>query len=117
MAQLIDELKAVAASTEMKFIDNSEATKRDLTTVGYVGRDRTDGSPVINVAVKRGDGLSVGAVNVGLPGYQVALGFTESSDRLETQRFVSAIIKRLEKHWEVEKLPTGTGALPQPGCR
>jgi hypothetical protein len=74
VAQLINELKAVAESRKMTFADNRAATLRDLENVGYAGRERADGSPVINVDVERDDGLGVGALNVGLPGYQVALG-------------------------------------------
>jgi len=117
MAQLIDELRAVAVARGMRFADNSADTERDLGTVGYAGRERADGSPVLNVAVEREDGMGVGAVNVGLPGYQVALGFTEGSDRLETQRFADAIIRELEKYWQIERLPPGSGVLPKPGCR
>ena len=117
IVQLIDELKAVAISRGMRFVDNSADTERDLGTVGYAGRERADGSPTINVAVERGDGMGVGAVNVGLPGYQVALGFTEGSDGLETQRFADEVIAKLEKQWQLERLPTGSAALPKPGCR
>jgi hypothetical protein len=115
MAQLIDELRAVATARDMRFFDYSADTERSLANVGHPARD--DGSPVVYVGVDGGDGLGVRATNVGLPGYQVALGFTEGRDRLETQSFTDEVIERLERHWQVERLPAGTGALPQPGCR
>jgi hypothetical protein len=115
--QLRDELKAIAATKEMKFIDNSAGTKRDLQNVGYPGRERADGSPVINMAVLREDGMGVGAGNLGLPGYQVALGFSEGSNPSEARRFAGDVIKQLEGHWHVDTVPSGSGAMPKPGCR
>lgn len=117
MTKLVDELKTVATAKSMTFADNSADTQRDLKTVGYAGRERADGSPVLNVATERDDGLGVGATNVGLPGYQVALGFTEGADKAETERFTNDVIANLEKHWVVERLPAGIGALPKPDCR
>jgi hypothetical protein len=117
IAQLIGELMSVAESRKMKFVDNSAVTRRDLANVGYASRERADGSPVINIDVERDDGMGVGALNVGLPGYQVALGFSEGSDKLEARRFADEVIKRLEQHWRVETVPPGSGAMPKPDCR
>jgi len=117
VAQLIEELKAEAASRRMEFVDNSANTKRDLESVSYPGRERADGSPVINVGIKSDDGMGATAINVGLPGYQVALGFSEGSDKLEARRFADEVIKRLEQHWRVEAVPPGSGAMPKPDCK
>lgn len=117
MVELVDALKAIAAEKRLRFADNTAAAQRDLKTVGYADRDRADGSPALNVAVERHDGLGVGATNLGLPGYQVALGFTEGTDKGETERFTNDVIATIEKHWVVERLPAETRALPKPGCR
>ncbi len=117
MQVLVDDLKVIAKARGMSFKDNSDATKRDLETVGYAARERSDGSPVLNVAVGDGDGLSVGATNLGLPGYQVALGFSEGSDATKTSRFAEEVLAQIGKRWSVERLPQGVGALPQAGCR
>jgi hypothetical protein len=115
MARFIGELRAVATSREMRFFDYSADTERSLANVGHPARD--DGRPVVYVGVDGGDGLGVRATNVGLPGSQITLGFTEGRDQLETQSFTDEVIERLESSWPVERLPAGTGALPQPGCR
>jgi hypothetical protein len=115
--EFIRELKSVAAAEKLKFVDNSGNAERELKEVGYAGRERTGGSRVIDVRVIRNDGMGIGASNVGLPGYQVAMGFSEGSDPSEAHRFADAVIKRLEQHWRVEKVPPGTGALPKPDCK
>ena len=115
MTKLIDELRAAATAREMRFFDYSADTERSLANVGHPARE--DGSPFVYVGVDGGDRLGVRATNAGLPGYQVALGFTEGRDRLEAQRFTDEVIEGLERHWQIERLPAGTGALPQPGCR
>lgn len=91
MAQLIDELRAAATAREMRFFDYSADTERSLGDAGHPARD--DGSPLVYVGVDSGDRLEVGATNAGLPGYQVALGFTEGRDGLETQRFTDWVIE------------------------
>ena len=115
--QLVAELKAVAAAKGMMFVDNSADTQRDLEVVGYADRYRTDGDPVFNVAVKRRDGPGVGATNLGLPSYQIALGFTEGINRVEAEKFTNEVISTLEKYWFVEKLPAGVGATPNSTCK
>jgi hypothetical protein len=115
VSQLTDELRAVAVSNGMKFIDGSKAAERELATTGYA--ERSDGSPVVNVGVVRGDGLAALAGNVGLPDYHIAVGFLEGSDSSEALRFADSVIKRLETHWQIDKLPADSGTLPRPGCR
>lgn len=117
LMQLVAELKAVAAAKGMMFVDNSADTQRDLEVVGYADRYRTDGDPVFNVAVKRRDGPGVGATNLGLPSYQIALGFTEGINRVEAEKFTNEVISTLEKYWFVEKLPAGVGATPNSTCK
>jgi hypothetical protein len=91
----------------------SADTARDLPKTGYAGRERSDGSPVINVGVLRKDGLFVGGGNLGLPGYQVQLGFTKGADDAESRSFAKEVISRLEKRWGVEVLPAGVRCDPK----
>jgi hypothetical protein len=115
--ELVGDLKDLAHSKNMEFFDSSAETARDLPKTGYVSRERSDGSPVINVGVLRKDGLFVGGGNLGLPGYQVQLGFTKGSDEAESQSFAKEVISRLEERWRVEVLPDGAAATPKPDCR
>jgi hypothetical protein len=98
----------------MRFFDYSADTERSIENVGHPRRD--DGTPVVYVGVDGGDGLGVRATNVGLPGYQIALGFTEGRDRVETQSFVDEVINEVQAHWRVQRLPAASGALPWPEC-
>jgi len=60
--------------------------------------------------------MGVTAGNLGLPGYEVALGFSEGSSGAEAREFANKVVKRLEQHWQVEIVPAGTGAKPMGGC-
>jgi len=117
VALLVEELKAVADSKNMKFTDNGEETKRGLEVIGHPDRQRADGSPLINVGVLREDGMGLGAGNLGLPGYQVALGFSEGSDKSQARHFADDVIKLLEQNWHVETVPPGSGAKASPDCK
>lgn len=117
VAELISDLQDIARSNQMEFFDSSAATAKDLSKSGYRGHERADGSQLINVGVLRKDGLFVGGGNLGLPGYQVQLGFTSGSNEAEASRFAKDVIARLRRRWSVTVLPPGTAARPMPGCQ
>lgn len=117
VSDFIDELRAIATVEKMDFLDNSANTKRELDAVGYAGDERTRGSPVINIGVQRSDGLGIGAGNLGLPGYQVALGFSAGSSTTEAQAFANRVVSQLEQRWRISFVPAGSGAKPMAGCR
>jgi hypothetical protein len=116
--EFIDELRSIAAADKLEFIDNSSNAERGLNETGYVGNERTGGSRVMDIRVVRRDGMGIGATNVGLPGYQVAMGFAEGgSTAVEAQDFAKRVLSRLKKRWSVELVPTGAGAGPMAACR
>jgi hypothetical protein len=117
VSQFKQEMKSIATEEHMEYVDGSENTKRSLDAIGYAGRERQDGSPVIHVGVDGPDGIGFSATNVSLPGYQVALGFSEGSNSSQAHRFADVVTKRLEQRWQVEVLPAGAAAVPKPGCR
>jgi hypothetical protein len=117
VAEFIDELKAIAAAEHMSFTDRSSDTKRELGATGYSSPDRAGGSPVISIGLIGKEGLGIGAGNLGLPGYQVAVGFSGTSNQAESDEFANRVIKRLEQHWHVAVVPAGTGAKPMAGCQ
>ena len=117
VAEFIDELKATASAEKLEFVDNSGNAERELKEAGYAGRERTGGSRVIDVRVIRNDGMGIGAANVGLPGFQMAMGFSKGSNALEAQNFANRTLVRFRKHWLVESVPSGAGAKPMAGCR
>jgi len=116
LSTMVGELQSLAQSEKMTFIDNGGNTKRSLDTIGYAGTERKDGSPVINLDVGRRDGMGVGVGNLGLPDYQVAVGFSEGSDAAESRHFADRVIERLKRHWHLIVVPAGTGAKPLASC-
>lgn len=116
-ARLISELLDLAHSKNMEFFDSSASTAKDLAATGYRGRERTDGSPVINIGLMGHDGLFVGGGNLGLPGYQVQLGFTTGSDDAESRRFADDVVTLLKRTWQLKVLPAGAAATPMADCR
>ncbi|MBS0422254.1 MAG: hypothetical protein JSR66_31405 [Proteobacteria bacterium] len=115
--ELIDELKSIAAAENLEFIDNSSNAERGLIDTGYVGHERTSGSRALDIRIIRRDGMGIGATNVGLPGYQVAVGFAEGSNAAEAQDFAKRVLSRFKKRWLVQIVPGGAGAGPMAGCR
>lgn len=113
MKLMFEELQAIASAKHMQYVDNSTKTQRDLRAVGYAHLV----DPVVNISVERADGLGVGATNVGLPTFQIALGFTEGSNPEESRDFADGVIRRLEVHWHVERMPANLGVTPDNNCR
>jgi hypothetical protein len=117
VSRFVEEMKSIAKSENMEYVDGSANTRRGLDNIGYAGSERKNGSPLIHVGVERRDTMGVTAGNLGLPGYQVALGFSEGSNPAEARAFADRTVKRLSQRWKVEVVPDSMGAKPLPGCR
>ena len=115
--EFIKELKSTASAETLDFVDNSSNAQRELKELGYNDGLRPGGGRVIDIRLTRRDGMGIGAANVGLPGYQVAMGFSEGSDAGEAKNFANRTLMRFKRHWLVEVVPNGTGAKPMAGCR
>lgn len=111
LEQFTDLMRSIAQSEHLKFIDGSAETQHDLTMLKANKNARA-----INLDIEREDGLGVGAGNLGLPTYQVALGFSEGSNSLESRKFADMVIGELKKKWNVEDVPSGQGAQPMKAC-
>jgi len=107
-----DRMRSVARSEQMTFVDGSSDTKKDLETMGALRQ----AGPIIHMGVEREDGLGLTAGNIGLPGFQVAVGFSEGSNPPEAHAFAKRVIDLLETQWRVETVPPGKGALPLKSC-
>lgn len=105
-------MKLIAQLEHMNFLDHSAETKRDLKVIGALPEQTL----VINMGVDREDGVGLGAGNLGLPGYQVVVGFSEGSNPPEAHTFADKVVSRLKTRWNVETVPAGKGALPLKMC-
>jgi len=115
--EFISELKSVASEEKLELIDNSRNAQQELKQLGSADGERPDGSRLIDIRLTRKDGMGLGAINVGLPGYQVAVGFAEGSSLPEAQQFANRTLVRFRTHWLVAPVPDGAGAQAMAGCR
>ena len=109
-------MRSIADSEKVKFVDGSAQTQRDLKTIGAKMDKLDTPGAVINIGFDRGDRNLMMGGNLGLPTYQVALGFSADPNPSEAQRFADTVVKRLGTRWQVETVPAGTGALPMKTC-
>jgi hypothetical protein len=109
-------MKSVAQSENMVFIDRSAATEVELRSTDRVLEKLKQNTPIINLGIQGKDGVGMSAGNLGLPNYQVALGFSEGSNPSEAHKFADVVVKRLEEQWHVETVPAGAGARPMKTC-
>jgi hypothetical protein len=105
-------VESIAYSEGMVYVDNSGPTERGLAALNAPGRL----APVINIGVHDDDGVGLGVGNLGLPKWQVAVGFSEGSKPAEARRFADAVAGQLRARWHVEAVPEGRGALPIQNC-
>jgi hypothetical protein len=118
----VDDLRSVmrsfADAQSMTFIDNSAQTQADLQRIGPNSGPLPEGEPLINMGINGPGGLGVTAGNLGLPGYQVALGFTEGGDATKGKEFADALVRELDQRWELVEVPKPDerGAFPLPNC-
>lgn len=118
----IDDLRSVlrsfADAQSMTFIDNSGQTEADLRQIGVASPPLPEGEPLINMGINGPSGLGVTAGNLGLPGYQVALGFTDGTNPTKGTAFADALVRELDQTWELVEVPNPDqrGAFPLPNC-
>lgn len=105
-------LESIAYSDRMEYIDNSAPAERDLAALNAPGRL----APVIDMGVHDEFGVGLGVANLGLPKYQVAVGFSEGSKPVEARRFADTVVGQFRARWHVETVPEGRGALPITNC-
>lgn len=110
-----EKLKAVfqelGRSENITYFDWSSETQKLLE--GSDNRfDIRKSFPIINIGLRRKDGLGVGGGNAGFPAEQVAFGFTSGTDLNEARRFSRRVVNRLTKTWTVHYVPPNKGAFP-----
>jgi hypothetical protein len=109
-------MRSIAVSEQMTFVDGGERTQQELKTVGAKDQKLDTPGSVIDFGLERGgDSILMGG-NLGLPEYQIAIGFSGADPPKEVLRLADVVEKRLSARWQVLKVPNGTGALPMPTC-
>jgi hypothetical protein len=106
----IGEMDSIAQAKGFTFVDGSANTKRSVEELGYANPRTTQGSPSIDIGIRDRKGLLAAAGNLGLPGYEVAIGFNETTDPVAARQFAEFAIGRLQRRWHVEILPPGVSA-------
>jgi hypothetical protein len=116
VAELNDLMRATAAAEHLQFIDNSAQQGSDLKAMGADKLLKRDASLAIDFQIEGNGGMGVTAGNLGLPPYQVGLGFTEGSDAAKAHQLSARLIHALSQRWQVETIPAGKGAMPMKSC-
>ena len=114
--QLKNTMREIARSENLEFVDGSAETGADLKTIGADKALKRDAALTINVGIKDDSGIIVMGGNLGLPPYQVALGFGASSDAAKARRLSGRLVQALSQRWRVETVPQGRGVFPMKSC-
>ena len=109
-------LKSIAEEQNMKFVDGSSATARDLREMAQTDSHIHAHGGLLYVGVERGDGLGLEAGNLGLNTYDIAVGFSGSPTKKQAQAFADFVKARLAARWPLKSVPQNRGALPDPTC-
>jgi hypothetical protein len=116
VAEFVTLLRETGQSNRMTFFDRTSETRVDLRALGSPnGTVGSDGF-ILNVGIRRPDGMGVTASQLAGPGLQVALGFSKAEDPAEANRFAAAVIDKLKRRWRVELFPDGAGVQPFDHC-
>ena len=122
---VVDEAGIARFKTEMASIAAAEALPyRDASADALWGKEAgrfpmehfATLKNVMWVQVNRSDGMGVGAGNMGLSDFDVALGFTEGSDPQAAREFAARVTQRLAGLWDIRTVPAGSGAHADPNC-
>lgn len=96
----------------MTFIDNSARTQIELEQAKRSTAQLHTNGRAIHLTVEGEGGLGMTAGNLGLPRYQIVMGFSARKNGVESENFSNTVIKSLFSHWPVEMLDNTQGAKP-----
>ena len=116
VAELMNVMRTVAHSEGLQFIDNSAQQGVDLKNMGADKALGRDAAYAIDFHIEGESGLGATAGNLGLPPYQVGLGFTEGDDPAKAHKLANKLIRELSRRWDVQKVALTKGILPMKSC-
>ena len=112
-----DLMRSIAQTEKMKFVEGSAQTQKELESIGKTIHEVKPTGKVVNLGVEREDGMGLTAGNLGLPKYQVAIGFSEGANSREAHEFADRVIGKLRSRWPVEIVTSGRGAQGMKNCK
>ena len=108
-----EKMRLIASANQMKFIDSSEQTNSELSTVnGQAAAPQ----PFVFIGIDDEEGNVVMGGNMGLTNRQVALGFREGRNPKADHAFANHVVSMLKNRWRVEPIASDEGAFPMNGC-
>jgi hypothetical protein len=116
VADLKNVMTTVAQSEGLQFIDNSAEQALELKDIGADKALKRDAASAIDFHIEGANGLGVTAGNLGLPPYQVGLGFTEGDDPSKAHRLADQLLRAMSRRWDVQSIGPGKGILPMKSC-
>lgn len=112
-----DELRSVlsqiAERESIKVTDRSADSEAELKAMNSLSPDVQRSFPLLNMSM-RGNGIGLGASNLGLPANQVVVGF--GGDTGANRAFAKRTLQRLRQTWTLVRVPDGRGAFPLKTC-
>ncbi len=109
-------MRVVAAAENLEFIDGSSEAGKNLKAMGADRALKRDAALAINVGIKGDGGTFVMGGNLGLPPYQVALGFGTGSEPTKARELSKHLVHLLTEKWNVEIVPQGKGVFAMKDC-
>ena len=109
-------LRSIADQEQMTFVDSSSRTQAELNQAKKVAGQLSINGRAINVGIEGSGGIGMTAGNLGLPRYQVALGFSTGNNPKNARAFAKKVVARLRGQWLVQEVPSSQGARPMKNC-
>jgi hypothetical protein len=116
LAEFRDVLQSIAVSEHSEFIDTSRRANEELKAIG---KSRSpSGAPAVNMGIELKGGGVMMASNLGLPGYQVGVGFSEGSNARKAHEFAARALAKIQAKWDVAFVqdPAKSGIRPSADC-
>jgi len=113
---LKDVMRTAADAEKLEFVDASSETGASMRATGADKALKRDPARAINVGIKGAGGTFVLGGNLGLPPYQVALGFGTGSDPAKAHQLSDRLVRSLSESWDVKTVPQSEGVLPMKDC-
>lgn len=103
--QFVSLMHRVATANRMTFVDISSQSQDSLSRIDPEQAKIEARRPAVNIGTIGNRGFGFSAENLGLPGYEIVMGFTSEGDDKGAREFASSAISLIRRTWVVESRP------------
>lgn len=109
-------MREIAVANQLRFVDTSSESQEALSRTNPEQARVENRRRAVNIGTVGSRGFGFSAGNLGLPEYQVAIGFTAGDQPADARKFAARTVSLVRSKWPVETSSGETGVTGMKSC-